>query len=122
MLRRESKRGVEIGSRNPELKPLTQSSLKGFKTQLRKWYGNGTVEDGQVVQLWGYDQQGNIMSSGRNFSFDPVNGLTQSIVPGYGTTPPPLIVPNLLWGGGAGAFTSTTYSNQVQSGNGCGQK
>ena len=69
-----------------------------------------------------YDQQGNIMSRGRNFSFDPVNGLTESIVPGYGTTPPPLIVPNFVWGGGTGAFTSTTNSNQVQSGNGCGQK
>lgn len=93
-----------------ELKPFTQSSLKGFKTQMNNWYGNGTVQDGDVVQLWGYDQQGNVMAGGRNYSFGD-DGLTYSIAPGYGFNGPPALTPSLVWGAGAGAFSSTSNSN-----------
>ncbi len=99
------------GMDSAELKPFTQNGWDEFQTQMDNWYNNGKFQDGNTIQLFGYDQQGNTTSSGWNFT-RVGDTIIPSIAPGYGVPTETTLVPNALWGGVPGVFGSTTNLSQ----------
>lgn len=81
------------GIRWHELKPLDRAGYEQFcetppngerLSQLHDWWceNGGPIQDGESIHLWGYDRQGNIMPSGRIWTFRG-NTEASSFAPGY---------------------------------------
>jgi hypothetical protein len=107
-----------------ELKPATRNGWEQFNGtetepgQLDAWHNmnEGPVQEGQTLQLWVYDRQGNYMNSGYNFTARG-QAWVGSNAPGFGPSPVFPGIPDAGWGAAAAGFSSTVNSTHGNCGN-----